>query len=179
MTREQVILVEETARQWSDSAWYWLFGGVVDCFRFALDKMHLKALEFFCAILLALAGVWLIIPITAGSSIPFVHIMQASVLGSPFYVPLWLSGVLYILIARVMMHFTLHEDARRRGIWLAISATTWGIMLAFNLLSAFSEFPNGLLTIMCLTNLYLMDRAGAEAYQEVQRINGTRTKESE
>lgn len=176
MTQDQVVAIEQTAKVWSYKAWYYTIGGMIECGREALDAMRLEALEFFCSLILMLMGFMLMIPHGLFEAVPFARIMEAPILGSKFFIPLWFSGLIYILVARVVMHYTLNHNPKRRMVWLAVASMTWAIMLAFNLLSAFTQFPNALLMIMTAANLYLMDRANGDCYIEVQRENGTQTK---
>lgn len=147
--------------------WFATIGGVIQCGKDALHRDHLKALEFACAIALMLMGAWLFIPHDGSTMMPFTQTMQQPILGTVFYVPLWLSALLYIIIARFMIHATFSKIALYRWVGLTISSMTWAIMLFFNWLSAYNAAGNLFIIAVLTCNYYLMVQANKEV-KEIQ-----------
>lgn len=138
-------------------AWYWVVGGILECGQRALSADKLIAFEFLSSGVLLINGVMLLIP-GAMAGWPFTRVMQADIFHSGYHLPLWFFGIQLIIVARVMIHYTLRDEPTGRSNALAATSIAWGSLLFLNVLTGSAAYGSALLAALFIFTLALFLR---------------------
>lgn len=167
-------IIETPLVRW---ARYWLFSGVKECYAEVGDPSHLPAQEFIASVILFIMGLWLFFPGDGTATMPFTVTMQTELLHTGRYIPLWISALLVIALARIAMHFTIKGSWRCQSNIMGACGHVWLLFLILNLLSGYTVFGNALFILMYIFTMYLMIATGHE--QDEQRRQEKEDKRTE
>lgn len=106
--------------------WYWIFGEIIECGRIAYSVKHLVASEFIVSSSLLVAGAWLLLPTKW-----FLHPAFAQTL--QLIMPVWVLGVIFIIVSRTAIHCTLKADYHWRERMKITITICWCFMLLQNI----------------------------------------------